>query len=146
MLEELKFSIGGMEGWTKVTVKVEDDIVHYAVDSLMGGITSEKKLRKAVSKIFLQKIEGVQINRWKSKYQPPEEIMICDGIQWELDYKEVGKRCKHIYGDNAYPVNWDDFMEIMDILYPFINADSIQNVFVEFNMLNSEHTEKINIT
>lgn len=34
----------------------------------------------------------------------------------------------------------------MDILYPFINADSIQNVFVEFNMLNSEHTEKINIT
>ena len=56
MLEELKFSIGGMEGGPKVTVKVEDDIVHYAVDSLMGGITSEKKLRKAVSKIFLQKI------------------------------------------------------------------------------------------
>ena len=108
MLEELKFSIGGMEGWTKVTVKIEDDIVHYAVDSLMGGITSEKKLRKVVSKIFLQKIEGLQINRWKSKYQPPEEIM--------------------------------------DILYPFINADSIQNAFVEFNMLNSEHTEKINIT
>ena len=47
---------------------------------------------------------------------------------------------------NIHPVNWDDFMEIMDILYPFINADSIQNVFVEFNMLNSEHTEKINIT
>jgi len=146
MLEELKFSIGGMAGWTKITVNVENDIVHYAVDSIMDGITNEKKLRKAVSKIFLHKIEGVQINKWKSKYQPPEEIMICDGTQWELDYKETGKRCRHIYGDNTYPDNWDEFMEIMDILYPFIDSDSIQNVLVEFNISNSEHREKINIT
>ena len=146
MLEELKLSIGGMAGWTKVTVKVENDMVYCAVDSLMDGITSEKKLRKTVSKIFLQKIESLQINKWKSKYQPPEEIMICDGTQWELDYKEAGKRCRHIYGDNEYPENWDEFMEIMDILYPFIDSDSIQNVLVEFNISNSEHREKINIT
>lgn len=145
MLEELKFSIGGMAGWTKITVKVENDIVHYAVDSLMDGIASEKKLRKAVSKIFIQKIESLQINKWKSKYQPPEEIMICDGTQWELDYKEAGKRCRHIYGDNVYPENWDEFMETMDILYPFIDSHSIQNVLVEFNISNSEHREKINI-
>ena len=145
MLEELKFSIGGMAGWTKVTVKAENDIVYYAVDSLMEGITSEKKLRKAVSKIFIQKIESLQINKWKSKYQPPEEIMICDGTQWELDYKEAGKRCKHIYGDNAYPDNWEEFLYAMDILYPFIDENSIQNVLIEFNMLNTEYSENLNI-
>lgn len=145
MLEELKFSIGGMAGWTKITVNAENDIVHYAVDSIMDGITNEKKLRKAVSKIFLHKIEGLQINKWKSKYQPPEEIMICDGTQWELDYKETGKRCRHIYGDNAYPDNWEDFLNIMDMLYPLIDENSIQNVLIEFNMLNTEYSENLNI-
>lgn len=145
MLEELKFSIGGMAGWTKVTVKVENDIVYYAVDSLMDGITSKKKLRKAVSKIFLQKIERLQINKWKSKYQPPEEIMICDGTQWEIDYKEAGKRCRHIYGDNAYPDNWEEFLNVMDMLYPFIDKNSIQNILIEFNMLNTEYSENLNI-
>ena len=125
MLEELKFSIGGMAGWTKVTVKVEKDIVHYATESIVDGIISKNKLRKADSKIFLKKIEKLQINKWKSKYLPPEEIMICDGTQWNLDYKEVGKRCRHIYGDNTYPNDWDEFMEIMDMLYPFIDEESI---------------------
>lgn len=145
MLEELKFSIGGMAGWTKVTVKVEKDIVHYATESIVDGIISKNKLRKADSKIFLKKIEKLQINKWKSKYLPPEEIMICDGTQWNLDYKEVGKRCRHIYGDNTYPNDWDEFMEIMDMLYPFIDEESILDVLIELNMLDSEYSENLNI-
>ena len=37
MLEELIFSIGGMEGWTTVNVKVEKGIIHYVTDNLLCG-------------------------------------------------------------------------------------------------------------
>ena len=145
MLEELKFSIGGMEGWTTVDVKVEKGIVHYVTDNLFCGQGEETKLNKADSKLFLQKIEDLKIGKWRAKYQPPEEIVICDGTQWQIDYKEEGKRCKHIYGDNAYPDNWDDFMEVMDELYPFIDPDTIETLRIELHMVNSEYSEQIDM-
>lgn len=145
MLEELKFSIGGMEGWTTVNVKVEKGIIHYVTDNLLCGAGEETKLKKADSKLILQMIEDLNIGKWKAKYQPPEEFMVCDGTQWQIDYKEEGKHCKHIYGDNAYPDNWDDFIEVMDILYPFIDADTIQSIFIGFYAINSKYREKIDI-
>jgi len=145
MLEELKFSIGGMEGWTTVDVKVENGIVHYITENAFCGQEEETKLNMTDSKLFLQKIEELKIGKWKAKYQPPEEIIICDGTQWQIDYKEEGKRCRHIHGDNAYPDNWDDFIEIMDILYPFIDADAIQSVCIGFYMTNPKYREQIDI-
>lgn len=53
MLEELKFSIGGMEGWTTVSIKVEKGIVHYVTKNLFCGQGEESKLNKADSKLFL---------------------------------------------------------------------------------------------
>ena len=76
MLEELKFSIGGMEGWTKVDVKVEKKKVHYVTENLFCGQGEETKLNKADSKLFLQKIEELKIGKWKAKYCP--EMRICD--------------------------------------------------------------------
>lgn len=143
MLEELKFSIGGMEGWTTVDVKVEKEKVHYVTENLFCGQGEETKLNKADSNLFLQKIEELKIGKWKAKYCP--EMRICDGTQWQIDYKEEGKRCRHIYGDNAYPDNWDDFIEIMDTLYPFIDADAIQSIFIGFYAINSKYREQIDI-
>ncbi len=71
MLEELKFSIGGMEGWTTVDVKVEKEKVHYVTENL--------------------------------------------------------------------------FIEIMDTLYPFIDADAIQSIFIGFYAINSKYREQIDI-
>ncbi len=71
--------------------------------------------------------------------------MVCDGTQWQIDYKEEGKRCRHIYGDNAYPDNWNDFIEVMDTLYPFIDAEAIQSVCIGFYMTNSKYREQIDI-
>ena len=63
MLEELIFSIGGMEGWTTVNVKVEKGIIHYVTDNLLCGAGEETKLKKADSKLILQMIEDLNIGK-----------------------------------------------------------------------------------
>jgi hypothetical protein len=54
---------------------------------------------------FWEKLEQVGIDEWDDEYI---DTMICDGTQWKLKVK-----CREIYGDNAYPPNWDEFFELV---------------------------------
>lgn len=54
---------------------------------------------------FVKKLEDLHIENWEKEYFEP----ILDGYGWNLSYKEVGKRTKHIVGYNGYPENYDSF-------------------------------------
>ena len=56
---------------------------------------------------------------------PPVGAMILDGIQWSLDVKYEGKRCRHIQGSNAFPNDWYYFLDLMERFYPFSEPEQI---------------------
>jgi len=60
-------------------------------------------------------ISQLKINGWKKEFV---DSGILDGTQWELEYKEQGKRCRHIYGSNDYPECWNNFIEAIGDVVP----------------------------
>lgn len=132
MLEYLKFNIGGMRGFTNVTVMVENGIVKASVDKPFYQIEVDSiQLGKQESRIWLAALENIHIERWRSEYAPDE--MICDGESWDLEYKRADKRCRHISGDNAYPENWDEFIKVMDVIAPLIDAEQVEKIDIRYN-------------
>ena len=133
MLEYLKFDIGGyFGGYYTLDITIQDDCVSYIASHEFGpeeedmkNCTSKKSL--AFTAEWVAKLEKIHINRWHSLYKP--NYLICDGTQWGLDYKVVGKRCRHISGDNEYPDNWNDFIDLLYKLasYKFIKESRIEN-------------------
>ena len=103
MLEKLEFSIGGYFTGVKYAKLWTEDGKYFK--SFKGdfrdpeNIYTEEMLKDEID--FLEnKLAELKINGWKKEYRP-EGYVVCDGTQWNLEYKEVGKNCRHIYGDNA---------------------------------------------
>lgn len=66
---------------------------------------------------FLNELSCLHIGEWRSKYNLRRfGYEVLDGTQWELEihYKNGIKPFK-IYGDNAYPYNFDEFKELLGI-------------------------------
>lgn len=132
MLEYLKFNIGGMAGFTKVTIMVENGIINTFVEDLYYQLDAEHiQLDEEESREWLAALENVHIERWRSEYAPDE--MICDGESWELEYKRADKRCRHISGNNAYPENWDEFIKVMDVIAPLIDPEQVERIDIRYN-------------
>lgn len=60
---------------------------------------------------------ALDVNSWADEYFEP----CCDGTQWELTYREDGKKMRRISGSNAYPPQWKQFIEWLDALIPEMN-------------------------
>ena len=66
---------------------------------------------------FLDGLRELHIGEWRSKYDLRRfGCMVLDGTQWELEiYFSNGHKPVKIYGDNAYPYNFDRFQELLGI-------------------------------
>ena len=146
LLEYLILSIGTFSGsGKKVEITVDNGCVSAKSFEVSNPEQQDiKKLSRKKSKVWLEELESIGINRWKPRYHTP---YILDGTQWELEYKYDGKRCRHISGCNAFPENWDDFLEVMDKITPFIEPDRIELIKLDFrNLVDSiSATPKHNI-
>ncbi len=64
---------------------------------------------------FLELLRRLHIGEWRRNYNTRRfGYSVCDGTQWilEIHYSNGLKPVK-IYGDNAYPYNFDDLKELM---------------------------------
>ena len=57
--------------------------------------------------------EALKVHTWQSSYFAP----ILDGTQWELTYETNG-RTYRIDGSNAYPQQWERFMDFLTLFTP----------------------------
>ncbi|MCR5175441.1 MAG: hypothetical protein K6C05_01175 [Anaerovibrio sp.] len=74
--------------------------------------------------------ESLNINSWDDEYFPPMGVIVCDGLEWELVYREEGQKSRHIFGKNAYPPNWKQFILWIDALMPemkFADFSDLEN-------------------
>ncbi len=64
---------------------------------------------------FLDELRRLHIGEWRKRYDARRYgYEVCDGTQWslEINYSNGIKPVK-IYGDNAYPYNFDDLKALM---------------------------------
>lgn len=60
---------------------------------------------------FIEELRDLHIGEWKQDYTDP---YVLDGTQWSLDIEYNNNRTLvHISGSNAFPYNFDDFMEFL---------------------------------
>jgi len=129
MLDYLELSIWSFISHPeKVRVSVKDGILVVECDiPFIGGIKASKPKRFTAA--WLKKLGAIHISKWKSSYEPRD--IVCDGTQWELEYKAVGKRCRHIYGSNACPDNWDELIDLIGEFTPTFNDCRRKDIAIE---------------
>jgi hypothetical protein len=139
MLESLKFEIGGFPGiFIKLNIRVKDGIVYYEIKTAIDDEPFIKDfLSLEDSKDWLYKLSLIHINKWNKKYHDND---ICDGEQWELEYKLKSTKKLVIYGSNDYPDNWYQLARLVNIFVPnekIINSINISAI--EFKLHNKQN-------
>lgn len=126
MLESLHFSYGGFDaGCTDIDITVKKGMVTAKVASIVNpDKIAPIHLSKKASQKWLAALDELKVTRWRA-YYAPVGAMVLDGIQWSLDVKYEGKRCRHIHGDNAFPNDWYYFLDLMERFYSFSEAGQI---------------------
>ena len=112
-MSKLVFTIGGFFcGHETRTFTVSDGQVLVDVEKTMISMDKEEYglYRK---EDFISGIKALHIGEWKRTYKDP---LVMDGTQWELDiYYNNGRRPTKISGSNAYPYNFDDLKEFLEV-------------------------------
>ena len=112
-MSKLVFTIGGFFcGHETRTFTVSDGQVLVDVEKTMISMDKEEygPYRK---EDFISGIKALHIGEWKRTYNDP---LVMDGTQWELDiYYNNGRKAVKISGSNAYPYNFDDLKEYLEV-------------------------------
>ena len=112
-MSKLVFTIGGFFcGHETRTFTVVGDKVFVDVEKTMISMDKEEHdpYRK---EDFISGIKALHIGEWKRTYNDP---LVMDGTQWELDiYYNNGRKAVKISGSNAYPYNFDDLKEYLEV-------------------------------
>ena len=112
-MSQLVFTIGGFFcGHETRTFTVSDGQVLVDVEKTMISMDKEEygPYRKEE---FISGIKALHIGEWKRTYN---DLLVMDGTQWELDiYYNNGRRPTKISGSNAYPYNFDDLKEFLEV-------------------------------
>ena len=126
MIEKIIFEIGGFfSGYKQVKIWAEDGKVLKAYKGDFNDLDKEYtgELQEEI-KVLERRLSQLKINRRKKELV---DSGILDGTQWELEYKEQGKRCRHIYGSNDYPECWNDLIEAIGEVVPKVLDELIEN-------------------
>ena len=112
-MSKLVFTIGGFFcGHETRTFTVSDGQVLVDVEKTMISMDKEEygPYRK---EDFISGIKALHIGEWKRTYNDP---LVMDGTQWELDiYYNNGRKAVKISGSNAYPYNFEDLKEFLEV-------------------------------
>jgi len=64
---------------------------------------------------FWDKMDELQVWKWKREYNPKYEIL--DGHQWELKLRNRNGRTRNFDGHESYPDNYNEFIKELNNLF-----------------------------
>ena len=113
-MSKLVFTIGGFFcGHETRTFTISDDQVLVDVEKTMISMDKEEEYGPYRKEEFISGLKALHIGEWKRTYIDP---LVMDGTQWELDiYHNNCRRPTKISGSNAYPYNFDDLKEFLEV-------------------------------
>ena len=118
-ISKVIFSIGGyFGGYETRTFTLKDERLHMWVEHSLILTPSNVEVEPdyPMSKDdFLDELRELHIGEWRKNYSPRRfGYVVMDGTQWDLEIQfSNGRKSLKIYGDNAYPYNFDKFRELM---------------------------------
>ena len=112
-------TIGGyFYGNDEYDAVIMDDEVLYSVSHFNFG--NPPQYTRAIDadmtkEEFLEELKDLHIGEWRKNYDTQRfGYDVCDGTQWTLEIKYAkGKKPVKIYGDNAYPYNFNRLKNLM---------------------------------
>ena len=132
MIKQLKFTIGGVSnGYKTVEIFIKNNEISYKI--LRNGLLNvDKKISSVVenSEVRLAELIALKVFAWEKNYSSD----VPDGVQWELMLK-IGKKISRWRGTNAYPENWEQFLEWLDTLIPeleFVNRKRLEKITINY--------------
>ena len=127
MIKRMKFTVGNdAVGYKTVELKIDGDAATYKI--LRGGLLDvDKKISQAVkiSETWLNEIDALNIFAWEENYSSDS-----NGVLWSLTFED-GKKIYRGRGANAYPEDWERFLDWLDALIPelqFVNRRRLERV------------------
>lgn len=118
-INKLEFTIGGYDGgYETTTIRFDEerlymDVNHTLIPKPINFHIEPDYLGKKEN--FIESLKKLHIGEWRKKYTLERfGYSICDGTQWELSiYYDGDIKPVRIYGDNAYPYNFDKLLELL---------------------------------
>ena len=132
MAKQIKFTVGGFFGGYKtVEVTIAGDAASYKI--LRNGLLNvDKKFSTVeVSKAWLDELDALNIFAWQEDYLSEA----TGGTQWQLTFKD-GDKIYRGHGSDAYPENWERFLDWLDALIPemeFVCRTRLEKVTLDYS-------------
>ena len=120
-ISKIEFWIGGFfSGYENRTYIINGNDLQITKESSPApGMYSlgEGKHKKLTKKNFLKGLEEIHIGEWSKRYDCSKfGQFVMDGTQWGLKfYYSNGHKPVEIHGDNAYPYNFKQLLELFEI-------------------------------
>lgn len=115
-LSQIDFSYGGLfSGGYRKTFTFENGLRAYKQDYLPLGDQTEVSISYTKDD-FLNHLAQLHIGQWRKHYDLYRFGMaVMDGYSWELTFRfSNGHRTVKYSGDNAYPYNFGDLLELFE--------------------------------
>jgi len=131
MKRQIKFTVGNVsEGYKTIEIFIKGGEVSYKI--LRSGLLDvDKKFSSAqMSEAWFKELDALEIFSWEKNYSAD----VFDGVQWELMIKEGGQ-IYHWHGSNAYPENFERFLDWLDALAPeleLVNRRRLERVTLNY--------------
>lgn len=132
MSRQIKFTIGNAQiGYKTVEVVIRGGKVTSKI--LRGGLLNVDKKNPRVTEISesrLAELDALNIFAWDENYFSEAD----GGLQWDLTVTD-GKKIFHTGGNNAYPENFEQFLDWLDALFPeleFVDRKRLEHLTIDY--------------
>ena len=118
------FSIGGFfDGCIEREIKIIDNKIIYK-QYFNNDLEKTLEINKDIWFNFIKSILKLNILSWKRHYSNPN---IFDGEQWHINIQFIKGDKIEIGGSNAYPKEWNEFIEIIDKHFIIYRRKKMEN-------------------
>ena len=145
MAKYIKFTVGGFFGGYKtVEVAIVKDTATYKIlRSGLLDLDTNKKIAAQMSDDWFAELDELEIFSWEKNYSAD----VADEMQWKLIFDD-GKEIYRGQGSNAYPENFERFLDWLDALVPeleFVNRKRLEKFALTYaeETLTLDRREKI---
>lgn len=119
-ISKMSFSFGSyFNGYPTYIVILEDELKGYK--KVRGDqeafVFFDEDGELFTKDTFIAGLRNLYIGEWRRRYSTKRfGYMVCDGTQWQLEFEyNNGHKPVKYDGDNAYPYNFDQFLELLGI-------------------------------
>ena len=120
-INKVEFCIGGyFGGYETRTYTIDGDKVHTDIEHsliLKPSNLGDYEIEEMDKDYLFESLKKLHIGGWRRNYSTKRfGYLVCDGTQWHLEiYFSNGAKPVKVYGDNAYPYNFDKVLELFEV-------------------------------